>query len=108
MVFKCHSKITTSELGKFLETIKPTLREFEIQESIIDFSKLFRKLALPDLKKFGFTNTRKVIEDVDMRALVKACPNLTYLDFSNVSSINNYLMTICIPGLPSLETFILK
>lgn len=45
--FKIHSKITTSELSRFLDIIKPTLREFYTEESHIDFSKLFRTIRLP-------------------------------------------------------------
>ena len=63
---------------------------------------------MPNLKKFAFTDSKKVIEDVDIRAFIKACPNITHLDFSNTTSINNYLLSICLPGLPSLETFILR
>jgi hypothetical protein len=74
----------------------------------VDFSKLFRLLKLERLKKFSFTDTKKQIEDVDIRALVKSCPNINYLDFSNVSSIDNYLLSMAIPGLPMLETFILN
>jgi len=54
-----------------------------------------------------FTDT-KIIEDVDIRALVKSCPNINHLDFSNVSSMDNYLLSMVIPGLPQLETFILN
>jgi hypothetical protein len=55
-----------------------------MKDSHVDFSKLFRILSLPKLKKFVFTDTKKSIEDVDIRALIKACPNISYLDFSNV------------------------
>ena len=45
---------------------------------------------------------------MDVRALVKACPGITYLDLSNVSTIDNYLISLLLPHLPLLEIFILK
>lgn len=105
--FKCHSKVTTSELSRFLDIIKPTLIEFHTQESHIDFSKLFRATKLPNLRKFVFTNSKKSIQDVDIRSLVEGCPNLTYLDLSNIPSIDNRLICKAVEKLPKLETFIL-
>ena len=60
-ILKCHSKVTTSELSRFLDIVKPSLTEFYTEESHIDFSKLFRTTKLPNLQKFIFTNTKKSI-----------------------------------------------
>jgi hypothetical protein len=78
-----------------------------MKESHIDFAKLFRTLKLPQLKKLVFTDTKKLIEDVDMRALVVSCKGITHLNFTHVSSLDNELIKMAIEGLPLLDTFIL-
>lgn len=60
-IFKIQSKITTSELMRFLDIIKTTITEFHTSDSHIDFSKLFRTIKLPSLLRFVFTNTKKAI-----------------------------------------------
>ena len=105
--FKCHSKITTSELVRFLDIIKGSLREFYTKDSHIDFSKLFRTLKLPLLEKFVFTCTKKVIQDVDIRSLIEGCPHIRHLDLSNIPSIDNRLISKALEKLPLLDTFIL-
>jgi hypothetical protein len=90
-----------------LEIVKPSIREFHTQDSHIDFSKLFRTIKLPKLEKFIFTNTKKIIQDVDIRALVESCPNIVHLDLSSVGALDNRLVGKALERLPKLETFVL-
>ena len=106
-IFKIQSKITTSELMRFLDIIKGTITEFHTRDSHIDFSKLFRTIKLVYLQKFIFTDTKKIIQDVDVRSFVEACPNITHLDLSAVPSIDNKLISKVLEKLPKLESFVL-
>ena len=103
--FHCHSKVTTSELARFLDIVRPTIKEFYTRDSHIDFSKMFRTLRLPTLEKFVFTDTKKVIQDVDIRSLIEGCPNIKYLDLSNIPAVDNRLITKALEKLNQIETF---
>jgi hypothetical protein len=97
---KVGPKLGTAELTRFIEIISATLQTFETRNSTVDFSKLFRKLELPELTNFSFTETKKVIQDVDIRCLVTSCPNITYLNLSSVPSIDNNLLLMALKELP--------
>jgi len=90
-VFMIHNKVTTAELARFLEIMKDSVEEFETKESVVDFAKLFRSVKLLNLWRFTYLDSKKPIDNVDIRALVKACPNIRHLDLSNIPSINNNL-----------------
>ena len=107
LILRMHSKVTTAELARFLDITKNSLQEFQQEESIVDFTKLFRNLTLSTLRKLKFTNTKKLIEDVDIRALVVATPNLVSLDLSGIPSMTNSLVEMVCKGLPKIEEFIL-
>lgn len=68
-----NSKVSTPELQRFLDFVKDTLEEFSIENSALDFPKLFRDFYLPRLRLLRFTNTEKLIEDIDIKLLINGC-----------------------------------
>ena len=66
-----------------------SLVKFELHGRHFSWQKAFAGIKLPNLKFFALTDSTQIFIRDDIMAFGKACPNVTHLNLSGVSNLEN-------------------
>ena len=66
-----------------------SLVRFELHGRHFSWQKAFAGISLPNLKFFALTDSNQIFIRDDIMAFGKACPNITHLNLSGVSNLEN-------------------
>lgn len=120
---KCHGRVNVAEILKYLELGGDKILELELDESVVDLSKLFQqKHAIKpghgqghskvnswkssQIEFVALTNLRKQLSHIEIDAFSYACANLRHFDISGSTKFDNSLLTLVLAELDCLVTFI--
>lgn len=81
--------LTDTDIKNNFRMYETTLKRFELHEQCFSWHKAFHGIRLDSLTHFAFTNSSQSFISDDITAFGKACPNITHLNLSGVSGLEN-------------------
>lgn len=95
--------LTNTEVKNNFRTYTHSLVRFELHGRHFVWMKAFQNIQLPRLSHFALTDSSQTFIRDDIEAFCKACPNITHLNLSGVTNLENEQLSMILARLPDVK-----